>query len=503
MSHWLMFEHVINELLQRGHTVTAITSYRLRSDASDESREPQRYREVLIEPIYDFEANGLPMDEFFKSPSFSNPFFKMATLWKLGLETSEHAFECANVREFLRTEGLRFDLLIAEEFVQESFLLLAYKYRVPIVTINTLGQTDFLDQSFGLLTPWSQVPHFMLEFENDMTLPQRAYNVFLSLWDLYNRKYYYLPAQTALARKHFGHLEATHGILPALEDLERNISIALLNTHIVTTKPRPRVDRMVQIAGLHIRPPKPLPSAIQTFLDSANNGFIYINFGTFLRSSNMPPATLDVFLSVFRGLSNYRFLWKWEADSGIPNLPSNVMLQRWLPQNDVLAHRNLKLFVSHGGLFGTQEAIYWARPVLFMPFYGDQHQNAHKFEKAGLGLTLSIINVTVDRLQTTMERILGGPSFQQQANRLSAIFRDNPIEPLGAAVYWIEYVVRHHGAPHMKSGVEEQPWWVYTMVDLGLLTVLFVFIVLWVVTVVVKAVVGLVGLRQQRKIKVN
>lgn len=103
----------------------------------------------------------------------------------------------------------------------------------------------------------------MLEFENDMTLPERAYNVFLSLWDLYNRKFYYLPAQAALARKHFGHLEATHGALPTLEELERNISIALLNTHIVTTKPRPHIDRMVQIAGLHIRPPKPLPSEIK------------------------------------------------------------------------------------------------------------------------------------------------------------------------------------------------------------------------------------------------
>lgn len=133
MSHWLMFEHIIHELLRRGHELTAISSYRLRTDGANYT---DRYHEVLIEPIYDFEANGLPMEVFYKSQSFGDPFFKMSILWKLGLETAEHAFESANVRTFLQREGLTFDLLIAEQFVQEAFLMFAHKYRVPIVTIS-------------------------------------------------------------------------------------------------------------------------------------------------------------------------------------------------------------------------------------------------------------------------------------------------------------------------------------------------------------------------------
>ncbi|XP_053673812.1 uncharacterized protein LOC128724073 [Anopheles nili] len=460
MSHWLMFEHIIRELLNRGHAVTAITSYRL--GGIDANNTDSQYREVLIDPPYDFEANGLPMEVFYRSQSFGDPFFKMSILWKLGLETCEHAFESANVRAFLREDNLTFDLLIAEQFVQESFLMLAHKYRVPIVTINTLGHADYIDRAFGLITPWSFAPHFMLQYDDRMSLWERVYNVVLSVWDAFNRKYYYLPEQTKLVGKY---VVTNEDSMPMLEDLERNVSVVLVNSHIISSRPRPRITGMIDIAGLHIRPPKELPSVVKDFLDSAPAGVIYINFGTFLRSSGMPPETLAVFLEVFRSLPQYRFLWKWEANA-IPGLPANVLLQRWLPQNDVLAHPNVKLFVSHGGLFGTQEAIYWARPVLFVPFYGDQHSNALKFEKAGLGLTLRIINVTSDEFRTRIERIVLEPAFQHNANRLSALFRDNPIDPLEEATFWIEYVLRHHGAAHLKSAAVQLPWYRYLLLDI-------------------------------------
>uniref|UniRef100_A0A182PLS9 UDP-glycosyltransferases domain-containing protein n=1 Tax=Anopheles epiroticus TaxID=199890 RepID=A0A182PLS9_9DIPT len=482
MSHWLMFEHIIHELLRRGHELTAITSYRLRAEPTGTNI--SRYHEILIDPVYDFEANGLPMEVFYQSQSFGDPFFKMSILWKLGLETAEYAFESASVKKFLQTDGLTFDLLIAEQFVQESFLMFAHKYRVPIVTINTLAHADYIDRAFGLITPWSFVPHFMLQYDDRMSIVERAYNVFLSAWDAYNRKFHYLPEHTKLAVKYFG-APNTSGELPALEELERNVSVVLLNNHIISSRPRPRINGMIDIAGVHIRPARELPPVLKNFLDAASGGVIYINFGTFLKSSGMPPETLAVFLSVFRALPQYRFLWKWESET-IPNLPPNVLLQRWIPQNDVLAHQNVKLFVSHGGIFGTQESIYWARPLLFVPFYGDQHSNALKFERAGIGLTLQIINVTVEDFRTKIERIVQEAAFQQNVNRLSALFRDNPTDPLEEAAFWIEYVVRHRGAAHLKSAAIEMPWYRYLLLDILSLTLLLAYGAVWMVTKLVR-----------------
>ena len=48
----------------------------------------------------------------------------------------------------------------------------------------------------------------------------------------------------------------------------------------------------------------------------------------------MPAETLHAFMSAFAKFSQ-RVLWKWEAE--IPtNLPSNIMMTKWLPQQDLL-----------------------------------------------------------------------------------------------------------------------------------------------------------------------
>ena len=91
----------------------------------------------------------------------------------------------------------------------------------------------------------------------------------------------------------------------------------------------------------------------------------------------MPKEKFDALLGVFKKIKQ-KVLWKWESDN-IPNLPSNVMVQKWLPQSDVLAHKNVKLFIGHGGIFGIQEAIHRGVPMILFPFYGDQVSNSELY----------------------------------------------------------------------------------------------------------------------------
>ncbi|XP_055596000.1 UDP-glycosyltransferase UGT5-like [Uranotaenia lowii] len=468
-SHWLTFEHIVNELLERDHEITAITNYRMKNS----DKYSDRYREILIDPIFDFE-DGLPMEFYYRSSSFANPYFKLKVLWWLGLETTRHALECKNVQKFIHDDRSQYDLVIAEQFVQESFLLLAHKYQAPVVTINTLGYTDYIDRAFGMITPISYVPHFFTEFTDEMNFYERFYNLLLTIYDWCYRRFIYLPAQNAMARKHFSDFTGENQLLPTVQEMENNVSVILANNHIISHRPRPKMIGMVDIAGVHIRPAKVLPDALKTFLDKSRT--VYINFGTFLRSSAMPEETLQVFVQVFRNLPQYNFLWKWETDRA-PDLPPNVMLQKWIPQNDVLAHPNLKLFVTHGGIYGAQEAIYWAKPMLFVPFYGDQHSNARKFQKSGLGLTINIANITVEEFQQKILHIVETPSFQDNSNNMAKLFRDNPTDPLQESVYWIEYVIRHRGAAHLKSAAVKLPWYKYMLLDVAA-SIIFVIYVL-------------------------
>ena len=72
----------------------------------------------------------------------------------------------------------------------------------------------------------------------------------------------------------------------------------------------------------------------KTFADDAKDGFIIFTLGSFVPVSSMPAETLHAFMSAFAKFSQ-RVLWKWEAE--IPtNLPSNIMMTKWLPQQDLL-----------------------------------------------------------------------------------------------------------------------------------------------------------------------
>ena len=48
--------------------------------------------------------------------------------------------------------------------------------------------------------------------------------------------------------------------------------------------------------------------------------------------------------------------------------------------------------------------------------------------------------------------------MKKEAQRRSLVMMDQPQRPEDIAVYWLEYVIRHHGAPHLVSPVRSMPW---------------------------------------------
>lgn len=66
-------------------------------------------------------------------------------------------------------------------------------------------------------------------------------------------------------------------------------------------------------------------------------------------------------------------------------------------------------------------------------------------------------------------------SYKQKAKELSEAFRDRPMSPLETAVYWTEYVIRHKGAPHLRSAAVGMPWYQYYLIDVILVIFLGIF----------------------------
>ncbi len=57
-------------------------------------------------------------------------------------------------------------------------------------------------------------------------------------------------------------------------------------------------------------------------------------------------------------------------------------------QSDILAHPNLKLFITHCGMHGVMEAIYHEVPMVGMPVFIDQVDVLARIQEKGIGVGL-------------------------------------------------------------------------------------------------------------------
>lgn len=72
-------------------------------------------------------------------------------------------------------------------------------------------------------------------------------------------------------------------------------------------------------------------------MNSSNQGVVYFSLGSVVKSSSMPKETVALFLSELSKIEQ-TVLWKWESDE-LPQLPKNVIIRKWFPQNDILGLR--------------------------------------------------------------------------------------------------------------------------------------------------------------------
>lgn len=69
----------------------------------------------------------------------------------------------------------------------------------------------------------------------------------------------------------------------------------------------------------------------------------------------------------------------------------------------------MKLFISHGGLLGTQETVACGVPMLVVPLYADQALNARAMSDRGVARTIILTDSTVETWTDTLNDLLRDP----------------------------------------------------------------------------------------------
>ncbi|KAG0700404.1 UDP-glucuronosyltransferase 2B19 [Chionoecetes opilio] len=337
-----------------------------------------------------------------------------------------------------------------------------FVHEVPFITVATPGMDHCQSAVYGNVLNPSYAPNFMVTFPLPMSLWHRLKNTFMHLYiPFFWRTWAVVPAVQKEISAQFPHL-------PPLLELERNQSLTLMNTHFSIATPVPLLPSQVEVGAMHCRPAKPLPKDLESWLDGAGSaGVIYFSLGSIARGETMPPEYRQAFLEAFRRLPQ-RVLWKYEGE--LEGVSDNVRISSWLPQQDVLAHDSVKVFISHGGLLSLQESIFHATPLLVLPIFADQPKNAMFVENSGLGRMLVWEELTADSIVDALTDIITQPKYKENVAKMSASLRDQLTTPQERAVFWTEYVIRHRGAPQLRCPGAQISWVEFLMLDvMGLL----------------------------------
>jgi len=148
------------------------------------------------------------------------------------------------------------------------------------------------------------------------------------------------------------------------------------------------------------------------------------------------------------------------------DVPANVKIFPWLPQTDLLAHPNVKLFITHGGAGSIQETICYKTPIVGIPIFGDQFINLQEAVTHHLGVVLPWNELTEHNLVASIKTVLEDKSYEDSVCSLQNLILDTPIHPRDNVVWWLEYLLRHPHNARMRSPAKDLYWFQYFLLDI-------------------------------------
>ena len=190
----------------------------------------------------------------------------------------------------------------------------------------------------------------------------------------------------------------------------------------------------------------------------------------------MTEENRKLLLDVLGRFKQYDVIWKWETEE-MPDKPDNVMLSKWLPQQEILGHPNLKVFITHAGQSSFQETLCHQKPVVAIPISGDQPNNAAEVERLGFGISQPWLSLDEDELYNALDKVLHDPKYTEAAKRVGSTLNDQLTRPLDRAIWWIEHIMRHPTMYEGRSPVHKLYWFQYFLLDVLAFYAFILFIV--------------------------
>nr|XP_014429373.1 UDP-glucuronosyltransferase 1-1 isoform X6 [Pelodiscus sinensis] len=453
-SHWLSMRAVLDELRQKGHEITVVAPEINLFMGTSESYTMRTYSVPFTKEELDGKFLAFT-ETIFKEQPFPLRIIQILENAKktsaLLFTTCTHLLYNSGLMPYLKESN--FDAVFTDPMLPCGQII-ALHLSVPSIFFLRGIPCGVDLEAAQCPNPPSYVPRMLSSNADHMTFTQRVTNLLISSSESFLCNIVY--SQFESLASDFLQRPMT------MKELFSHGSIWLKRVDFVFEYPMPVMPNMVFIGGINCKEKKPLSQEFESIVNaSGEHGFVVFSLGSMV--SEIPMKKAQQFAEAF-GTIPQTILWRYTGQPP-PNLANNTKLIKWLPQNDLLAHPKARAFITHGGSHGIYEGICNGVPMVLMPLFGDQMDNAKRIESRGAGVTLNVLDMTSKDLSAALNTVIYDKSYKENIMRLSALHLDRPIHPLDLAVHWIEFVMRHKGAPHLRPAAHDLNWIQYHSLD--------------------------------------
>jgi MGT family glycosyltransferase len=110
------------------------------------------------------------------------------------------------------------------------------------------------------------------------------------------------------------------------------------------------------------------------------------------------------------GASGHRVIVSKGPQHDQITLHDNMVGAEFLPQTSVLPH--VDLVITHGGNNTVTEALYFGKPMVLLPLFWDQYDNAQRIHETGFGVRLDTYGHAPEELREAVDRLLADDALR-------------------------------------------------------------------------------------------
>ncbi|HEY3738101.1 MAG TPA: nucleotide disphospho-sugar-binding domain-containing protein [Jatrophihabitans sp.] len=102
-------------------------------------------------------------------------------------------------------------------------------------------------------------------------------------------------------------------------------------------------------------------------------------------------------------------------------LAPTVVGEQMLPQTKVIPQ--VDLVITHGGNNTTTECMHFGKPMILLPLFWDQYDNAQRVDEKGFGIRLPTYDFTEDELTSAVDRLFADTALRVRLDAIGASIR--------------------------------------------------------------------------------